>query len=315
MSDTQSPSQPPQPLQPSQPSQSPQSPQSLQLLGPDDLSAQMCYPIISAEQRRAAGYRDPPSFPMTFDNENLIECPEHIKHLVRPRITLTSRLPLPKVQPIPKSYVKGGKIKIFSYLGQDLLTGEATEYKSAKQALMDLPIVKQYGIEITDDMITINDRNGSDLKRYLEDDVGLTCVKRFSIQSGVIGGGLDSHGYPMLIIMGRCNNSGQPGFLHAIIGYQRVVDNKLDSETEIVPYREPEPEPESESESESEPESEPEPEPESEPDEPDLSTIYNDLVTVGRDCVVTCMHLGKYTINKVRGVTRFVTNKLRPSTT
>jgi hypothetical protein len=233
---------------------------------------------------------------MTFDNENLIDCPDDIKHLVRPTITITSRLPLPKR--IPKSYVTGGKLTIFSYLGQNLLTGEATEYKSAKQAIMDLPIVKEYGIEITDDMITINDRNGPELKRFLEDDVGLTRVKSFSIQSGVIGGGLDSRGYPMLIIMGRCNNSGQPGVLYAIIGDQHVADDKPDSETEIVPYREP---------VAAEPDAETEPE-----SEPDLTTIYNDLVTVGRDCVVACMHVGKYTINKGRGVARFITNKIRP---
>ena len=255
------------------------------------------------------GYSDPPRAPT---ESGMTDMELAMKHLIRPTVTLVSNITnidIPLMQAIPKSYVSpltDSNIVIFDYHGQNLLTGEATGYKSAKQAIMDLAIIKRFGIQVSDDQITINDRNGPELKKYLEDTDGMTLVKRFSIQSGIIGGGVDSQGHPILVMIGRCNTSGQPGFLHALLDMDTVVTNKgPDSEVEIIPYTDPaDADADADADEADDAASTSSPEP-----EVDIATIYQDLRAIKHHCVMACAHLGQYVINKVRSLASYISRR------
>lgn len=260
------------------------------------------YPVFTDEDRCNAGYLPCKHLEDVGEDEKLIRQMAEVFQKMRANKELN---------PIPKNFVHGSMfnkswVKIFDYHGQDLLKGTSLPYKNAKEAIQNLDYVKQTGLNITNDLITVNETNENELKMYLNDEIGLEVVKKFSVQSGIIGGGTDDSGKMWLLIMGRCNSVGQPGFLYGVYHQGPVPKYNLPSETAIVEYRDPVDTSDEADENTTENIANTENTEETPSTENadvatntkvTLSDIRDDVLAVAQWCVITCADTGRYVLD------------------
>lgn len=279
------------------------------------------FPTHTDEDMRKAGYLPMPtpdlrrSLPPPIDtrnrtvSSNVVDSPSSYTPLVVENLDLVKVTPsaFKNAMPLQKDFIHSSLfnkkwITIFDYHGQNLLDPLVkTSYTNAREALSDLAYVKETNFSVTNDLITVNATNEESLKSFLCDNLGLGLVKKYCIQTGLLGGGTDGYGNHWLIIMGQCNSTGQPGFLYYLKhGEKTSIAEALPSETQIVEYCDPPEVPslsEVEVEEVEEDEKHEEQEQEVEKEEVTLSVICDDIKNTVKCCIQTCAHTGQYVLD------------------